>query len=57
MRNDRLTLPISCSICCQPITQGMVMANERGKAVHESCFVRKIAAQSAPRAESKFRLG
>jgi hypothetical protein len=57
MQNDDLTALISCAICSQPITQRIIRADERGKAVHEECYVRKISAQSVPRPQSQFRLG
>lgn len=48
--------PIFCSICDRPITEGVIQADERGSAVHEDCYTRRIVLHSGTRPQSVFRL-
>lgn len=43
--------PVICQICKQPVILETARIDERGKAVHEDCYLRAIQAQQRPHAE------
>ncbi|HEV3512692.1 MAG TPA: hypothetical protein VGS05_13385 [Candidatus Sulfotelmatobacter sp.] len=43
--------PVICQICKQPVILETARIDERGKAVHEDCYLRAIQAQQRPRTD------